>query len=268
MTSTLYQIEQRPKDCKRAQLQARILALTGSTEAGRRRVVLPLDLPAIDRTLPGGGLLRGALHEITGYETVVTNAPAAGYGADGAATGFAAALLARFALNGPVAWIAASGNLYAPGLLALGLDPARLLIIEAANRRMALWAFEECLRTRRLAVALTELDRLALVESRRLQLAAEMHGVTALLLRSFGAGKTTAKAEASVARTRWRVAALASRASEGVGAPCWRVTLAHCRGGLPGEWTVEQRAKTWRVVDDGVAAHATVAPPDARALVG
>lgn len=194
--------------------------------------------------------------------------PATGDGADGAASGFAAALLGRFALTGPVAWIASRGDLHAPGLLALGLDPTRLLIVEPANRRMALWAFEECLRTRRLAAALAEIDRLALVESRRLQLAAEAHGVTAFVLRASGAGKTTARTDASAARTRWRVAALASRASEGVGAPCWRVMLTHCRGGRPGEWIVEQRARTWRVVDDDVTAHAAVAPSGARALAG
>ena len=169
----------------------------------------------------------------------------------------------RSVRRGPVAWIAIRSDLHAPGLLALGLDPARLLIIEPANRRMALWAFEECLRTRRLAAALAEIDHLALVESRRLQLAAEAHGVAAIVLRAYGAGKTMAKAEASAARTRWRVAAITSRACEGVGAPCWRVTLAHCRGGRSGEWIVEQQAKTWRVVDDAVAA-----APEARALAG
>ena len=263
-------MRQRLKDAERAQLQARIQALAGSTaEAVKRQAVQPLDLPAIDRMLPGGGLLRGALHEIVGCETAVTNTPATGNGGgNSAAAGFAAALLGRFALAGPVAWIAASGDLHAPGLLALGLDPARLLIVEPANRRMALWAFEECLRTRRLAAALAEIDRLALVESRRLQLAAEAHGVTAFVLRPFGAGKTTAKAEASTARTRWRITTLASRASEGVGAPCWRVTLAYCRGGRPGEWAVEKRAGTWHVVVDDGAVHAAVAPPDARALVG
>lgn len=264
MKTISYQLKRRLKNTERAQLQARIDALAGSpVEAGTRRVVQPLDLPAIDRMLPDGGLARGALHEIAGCGSVATDTPAVANGADGAASGFAAALLGRFALTGPVSWIAIRGDLHAPGLLALGLDPARLFIIEPANRRMALWAFEECLRTRRLAAVLAEIDHLALVESRRLQLAAEAHGVAAIVLRAYGAGKTMAKAAASAARTRWRVAALTSRASEGVGAPCWRVTLAHCRGGRSGEWIVEQQAKTWRVVDDAVAAL-----PEARALAG
>jgi protein ImuA len=264
MKSFSYLIRRRFKDMERTRLQARIDALAGSpVEVGTRRVVQPLDLPAIDRMLPGGGLVRGAMHEIAGCGSVATHTPAVANGADGAASGFAAALLGRFALTGPVAWIAIRGDLHAPGLLALGLDPARLLIIEPANRRMALWAFEECLRTRRLAAALAEIDHLALVESRRLQLAAETHGVAAIVLRAYGAGKTMAKAEASAARTRWRVAAITSRAREGVGAPCWRVTLAHCRGGRSGEWIVEQQARTWRVIDDAVAA-----PPEARALAG
>ena len=120
-------MKRRLKDTERTQLQARIDALAGSpAEVGTRRVVQPLDLPAIDRMLPGGGLVRGALHEIVGCGSVATDTPAVANGADGAASGFAAALLGRFALAGPVAWIAIRSDLHAPGLLALGLDPERL----------------------------------------------------------------------------------------------------------------------------------------------
>jgi protein ImuA len=34
--------------------------------AGRRRLVLPFGIKAIDRHLPGGGLALGALHEVAG----------------------------------------------------------------------------------------------------------------------------------------------------------------------------------------------------------
>ena len=54
--------------------------------------VLPFGIAAIDRVLPGGGLARGAVHEILG---------AGGDEEDGAAaSGFAAALLARLSSGG------------------------------------------------------------------------------------------------------------------------------------------------------------------------
>jgi protein ImuA len=46
------------------ELRERIRRLEGA--AGRRRLVLPFGLKAIDRHLPGGGLALGALHEVAG----------------------------------------------------------------------------------------------------------------------------------------------------------------------------------------------------------
>jgi len=45
-------------------LRARIRRLEGA--AGRRRLVLPFGIKALDRHLPGGGLALGALHEMAG----------------------------------------------------------------------------------------------------------------------------------------------------------------------------------------------------------
>ena len=60
-------------------LRERIQRLEGA--AGRRRLVLPFGINAIDRHLPGGGLALSALHEVGG-------------GGDGAIDGAAAALFA------------------------------------------------------------------------------------------------------------------------------------------------------------------------------
>jgi protein ImuA len=67
------------------EIRERIRRLEGA--AGRRRLVLPFGLKAIDRHLPGGGLALGALHEVAG----------GGHGAiDGAAaTLFTAGVAAR-----------------------------------------------------------------------------------------------------------------------------------------------------------------------------
>jgi protein ImuA len=67
------------------ELRERIRRLESA--AGRRRLVLPFGVKAIDRHLPGGGLALGALHEVAG----------GGHGAiDGAAAAlFAAGIAAR-----------------------------------------------------------------------------------------------------------------------------------------------------------------------------
>src|SRR5882724_12248750 len=62
-------------------------------EAPTRHGVLPFEVAAIDRALPGGGLALGAVHEITG---------AGGDEEDAAApAGFAAGILARLGTGSP-----------------------------------------------------------------------------------------------------------------------------------------------------------------------
>src|SRR5437764_14507839 len=143
-------------------------------EAPARHGVLPFDVPAIDRALPGGGLALGAVHEILGAD---------GDEEDGAAAcGFIAGLLARLR-RGPVLWCLKRPDLYGPGLLAHGLDPARLVIVTAPRDEDILWAIEEGLRAPGLVAVIGEIGRLPLVAGRRLQLAAERSGITAFLLR-------------------------------------------------------------------------------------
>ena len=72
-----------PRPASLAALRDRIRQI----ELPLRHGVLPFGVPAIDDALPGGGLARGAVHEILG---------AGGDEEDGAAAaGFAAAILAR-----------------------------------------------------------------------------------------------------------------------------------------------------------------------------
>jgi protein ImuA len=96
------------------ELRERIRRLEGA--AGRRRLVLPFGLTAIDRHLPGGGLALGALHEVAG----------GGHGAiDGAAAAlFAAGIAAR--LRGRVLWCLTRHDLFAPALAQAGLLPGRV----------------------------------------------------------------------------------------------------------------------------------------------
>ena len=148
--------------------------------------VLPFGVAAVDRALPGGGLARGAVHEILGQ---------GGDEEDGAAAaGFAAGILARLGDGDAVLWCLRRPDLYGPGLAAHGLDPARLVLVPRRATTDILWALEEGLRARRgLAAVVGEVGRLPMVASRRLQLAAERSGVTALLLRRWRTGGEAAR---------------------------------------------------------------------------
>lgn len=245
---------------RRRELAARIRALEGATASGgpqaggdpRRMAPVPLGIGALDARL-GGGLFPGSLHEISG--------PAE----DGAAPGFATALLGGFARRGPVVWITARrAVLHAPGLAALGLDPSRLLVIEARTRTERLWAFEEALRAGAAAAVLAEIQVLDFNASRRLQLAAAVRHAGAIVL-----DQGPERSQPSAARTRWRIAtapsqpqvagcappadAHATRAAAfglGPGAPRWRAELRRTRQGGTGTWLIEQTSDGLRLAAD------------------
>jgi protein ImuA len=209
----------RPDPALLEELRARIRRIErhapngGNEEAG----VLTLGAPEIDGVLPWGGLPRAALHEIIGER--------------GAASGFCAGLLARLAGDtGTVLWCRREPGLHAPGLDVFGLDPKRLVVVRGHNRNDIPWAMEEGLGSAALAAVLGETDGIAVIPRRRLQLAAEKGGVTALLLRTTGD-----RMASGPALTRWRVDA----APGGFDAPRWRVDLLRCRGGNPAAWIVE-----------------------------
>ena len=239
-----------------ADLRARIRTLElGGVPAG----AAALGIATIDDVLPGGGLARGALHE-------VEVAPAGGgrEASLGAASGFAAVLLARFAAGrGPVLWCQRRVDLYAPGLAAFGLDPARLIVVRAPAPRQALWVLEEALRGRRLAAVLGEVDGIDLAASRRLQLAARA-GTPCLLLRRGPAPGISA------AVTRWRVGPApgdAARHAHHLGASRWRVELVRCRGGAARAWLIEWCHETHRFTMAAPLADRTEAPARFRQAV-
>ncbi len=234
--------------------------------------VLPFGVAAIDQMLPGGGLARGAVHELVGM---------GGDEEDGAlAAAFAAGILGRLEQDGIVLWCLPRPDLYGPGLAALGLDPARLVLVRARRDADILWVMEEGLRATGVAAVVGEVGTFPAVASRRLQLAAERSGVTAFVLRRWRDGSEAARERSlpNAAATRWRIAALPSQpipfcltsscplphpfppphAGEGmggglrrskwesvegeepgVGHPRWRVELLRCRGGKPACWEME-----------------------------
>jgi protein ImuA len=208
--------------------------------------VLPFGVAAIDRVLPSGGLAQGALHEMLG---------ASGDEEDGAlAAAFVASILGRLIATGDgmVLWCLLRPDVYGPGLAAHGLDPGRLVLVQAPRDADILWAMEEGLRAPGIIAVVGEIGVLPAVASRRLQLAAERSGIIALLLRRWRDGGQAARERAlpNAAVTRWRIAALPSqppRGEPGVGRPRWRVELLRCRGGKPACWDVEGADATGHV---------------------
>lgn len=182
----------------------------------------------IDHALPGGGIARGALHEVAGSPAL---------GDDAAATIFIAGILAR--ADGPVLWCLRWRDLFAPALAQAGLTTGRIIFVEAGSDTNVLLAMEECLRHAGLAGVVGELGRLSLTASRRLQLAAERSGVPAFVFRR--ALPLDAGQGGSAATTRWRVRAAPSEpfGIASLGRARWSVALTRARGAEPRHWIVE-----------------------------
>lgn len=216
-------------------LRARVARIE-QTGVGRPKAkAIAFGIPAIDEHLPTGGLTIGALHEVAGA------GPDTEHGA--AAALMVGGLVAR--LKGPVLWVTSRSDLFTPALALVGLQPKRLLVVEAGKD--VLLVMEEGLRHQGLAAVVGEVaGRLTLTASRRLQLAAEQSGVTAFTLRRSRIYDDPSFQEPTAAATRWLVRAIPSPPplahapdTPGLGPPLWRLDLTRCRGGEPFSWTVE-----------------------------
>lgn len=193
-----------------------------------------------DRFL-GGGLARGALHDIHARQA----------GDSAAAMGFALAWAARARATSPerpVIWIGCdqlnweNGLPYGPGLAAHGLDPAALILVRTVTVQDALWALEEALRSAAPAAVIGEFSgsprAYDLTASRRLLLAAQAgQGVGLLVFAGVGG---SAQGATSAATTRFAVAADLSRAQRGApGCAAWTIDLTKNRTGRTGQFSVE-----------------------------
>lgn len=177
----------------------------------------------------GGGLARGALHELCAAD------------AEDHATmsGFAMMLAVRASSTGPIFWVREDrgqrrhGRLYAPGLVELGIDPGRVILVTASDTLSALRAGADILGCAGAGAVLiepwSEARKLDLTASRKLVLAAERTGVATFILRD------RAAVPASAAATRWSVAAAPSTALPGnaPGHTTLAIELVRHRGGIP-----------------------------------
>ncbi|WP_448502574.1 ImuA family protein [Sphingomonas sp.] len=197
---------------------------------------------AIDNAL-GGGFKRAVLHELLA-------------GADDAGSGSGFAVMLAQLIGGDTLWLTEeaawrqAGALCPAGLAAIGLNPARLIVGVLPDAAAVLRAAVDGLRCPALGGVVIELAgdprALDLTASRRLALAAQAHGVTAILLRLGG------EAAPNAAQTRWRVSAAPSRplATNAPGHPAWDVELLRQRGRPDGgQWRVEWNREQGRLCD-------------------
>jgi len=189
----------------------------------------------IDRHL-GGGMLRGAIHEIAsaGVDSVTASRPAR----------FVAMLLSRH--PGRIVWLSDRfPDLHAPGFAACGLDPGRLICVYSDPGDFPSLC-EDVLRERGVIALVADIDRpLDLKASRRLQLAAEAGGVTGFLIQRRPDLRGADYRTGSAAHTRWRIGAIPSARSPTTvpssitGPLLWQLDLLRQRGGRTGSWRID-----------------------------
>ncbi|MDR4306721.1 hypothetical protein IHQ68_08830 [Chelatococcus sambhunathii] len=184
--------------------------------------------PEIDGAL-GGGIRRGALHEV--YARKETDSAAA--------SGFGLCLALRAARDRPLVWARQdfldleTGALHGAGIAAFGGDPAKILVVRPGDAAGVLRAAGEAARCPAIGAALLEVwgapKTLDLKASRRLGLASEKSGVTLVMIRR------AAAPEPSAAQSRWSVAAAVSTALQdnAPGRPAFDIELLRHRSGLP-----------------------------------
>jgi protein ImuA len=218
-----------------AALKRHIASLEGHPPARPGKMVT-FGVASMDTRL-GGGIAHGRLHEIFAAE------PSEG----ASAAGFALMLAVRAAPGAmPILWLrqetaeVKEGRLHAPGLIEIGLDPARLILAIARDTSALLKAAGDSLRCVGLGAVVIEpsgmQSALDLTTSRRLALASEQSGVTALMLR------TDAAPSPSAARTRWSVRSAPSTPlpANAPGMPAIDIALMRHRGGPDGlAWRLE-----------------------------
>jgi protein ImuA len=210
------------------------------------RIETPVDTHGLNKVALGhaaadsvlhGGLAVAAVHEVfaEGHQST-------------AATGFIAGLAGRVSPRRPLVWVRQdfseieSGALSMSGLCELGLDPRLLVTVRAPDTDAALRTAADALACDALGAVVLEVwgeaRQLDLVASRKLTLAAQASGVTALLLR------VAAEPQPSTAETRWIVRAAhsppaAASMPAAWGAPVFDVQLVRNRHGPVGRWIME-----------------------------
>lgn len=221
--------------------------------------------PEAEGGLPG--LFQPALHEVYG---ATADQPAL--------VGFGLGVLHNLK-NGPVLWVrqefldGETGRIFPSGLREYGVDPKKIILVQAGNARELLQAGLEAARCKALAGALLEFagdsSLYDLTASRRLTLAAQSSGVRLIFLRS------ATQVVPSAAETRWHVRALASSplASNAPGKPVFEAELLRSRRGAEPkifvlEWNPDAGEFEERTMQSGASSYPAAADQRTASLSG
>lgn len=219
------------------QLQAKINAMQGLGKPSSEPV--NAGLAPFSAAFPGNIFPTGAIHEFISYE--LANAAST--------SGFITAVTSKLIKNGGIClWVTSGRKIFPGGLKHFGLEPDRIIFINAARAKDALWIIEEALKCEALTVVIGEIKELGFTESRRLQLAVEHSGVTGFIHRH-----CPYRENAVACTTRWKISALPGIAQDdlpGVGHSSWDVELLKVRNGRPHSWQVSWQGKSFMPMDD------------------
>lgn len=159
----------------------------------------------------------------------------------------------------PVIWVRSAGQRvhdfgrpYSLALARWGLEPERVLLVEARDAGDVLWAMEEGLNAGALVVGEIGASlRYDLTASRRLHRSAQARSARVLVLRGHQ------QIQPSAALTRWRLSALPSpdrpwrgaTGLPGLGAPRFCAVLERVRGGPPKSFEIEWKNAAFHVLE-------------------
>jgi protein ImuA len=152
------------------------------------------------------------------------------------------------------------GHLYGPGLQGMGIDPARVLMVQTTHPKTTHACLEDCARTMGLAGVLAFAGPKAgfsLAGARRVQLAAEQGQSLVMLVQSLRTTRFApafARLQIASAPSRGRVLRGASLPEPG--RPTWTVTLERARSGArPQSFELEYDYATHRLYQPTTLAH-------------
>lgn len=207
-------------------LQKQILTIQGNKPPADGSAKLGLGL--IESAFPGNTFPQAAIHELVSFSQE-----------DASSTnGFISVLLSKLMQKGgQCIWISTKRNIFPPGLKMFGIEPERILFVDAWKLKDALWVIEESLKCNALNAVVGEINEISFNDSRRLQLAVEKSKVTGLIHRH-----QPKHINALACVSRWKITSAPSALYDqmpGVGFPKWEVELLKARNGKPGKWTLQ-----------------------------